>query len=412
MSSIENQRSAIPRATTAAIASSSVALSPRLLGTMAVSAALVSANLYYNQPLLADMARTFHVSAEQIGWVAMLTQTGCAAGVLFIVPLGDAIDRRRLVMIMCFLALAALVGVAASPNLATISAASFALGLASIVPQLLLPYAAHLARPQERGRAVGIVLGGLLIGMLIGRTISGYVGQQFGWRVMYWIATVVMLVIAVVLRACLPRTGSRADLSYGRLLLSLWHLLAEQPVLRETALIGAMLFGGFSAFWSTLVFRLESPPYHYGSRAAGLFGLVGIVGALAPSVAGHWADQHDPRQLTRGAVALTLAAFALFWIFGHQLWGLIVGIVMLDLGVNGGSICCHTRNYRLLPNATNRLATIYITAFFIGGSIGTNLATYGWQHFGYSGVCAAGAALLAIAAIPLLMPAPKPRPAR
>jgi predicted MFS family arabinose efflux permease len=399
------------RAASAPLAAGRTGLTPRQLWAMAAAAGLVMANMYYNQPLLADMARTFHASVAQIGWVAMLTQAGSAAGVVLVTPLGDATDRRRLLMIMCFIALAALAGVAVAPNLAILGLASFALGVGCIVPQLLLPFAAHLARPEEQGRAVGIVLGGLLVGAVLGRIVGGYVGRQLGWRAMYWIATGIILAVAVVLRAWLPRTQARTGLSYGRLLLSLGRLLAEQPVLRETAFAGAMLFGSINVFWSTLIFRLESPPYHYGSQEAGLIGLAGLLGALSPSVSGRWADKGDARRLTLRFAALALLAFVTFWTLGHHLWWLILGAVALDIGCNSGSICCHARNYRLLPNATNRAATIYITMAFVGGSLGTKLATYAFQRFGYSGVCAVGVAMLSLAVIILLLPAPQPRPA-
>jgi predicted MFS family arabinose efflux permease len=380
-----------------------------MLWAMSVAAGVVNANLYYNQPLLADMARSFHASVAQIGSVAMLVQFGCAMGVLFVVPRGDATDRRRLLTVMCVVAAAALVGVAAAPNLGVIALASFALGLASIVPQMLLPFAADLAEPKSKGHALGVVLGGLLIGMVLGRALSGYVGGRLGWRAMYWIASSFVLMVAMVLRASLPRTQPRTDLSYGSLLLSLGRLLAEQPALRETAFTGAMLFGGLSAFWSTLIFRLESPPYYFGSQEAGMIGMAGMVGALAPWVTGRWNDKHDARRLTLYFAVLGLFAFLVFWTLGHHLWWLILGAVAIDIGCQCGSLCCHTRNYRLLPNATNRAATTYICITFLGGSLGTRAATYAWQHFGYTGVCAVGIAMLSLAVITLLRPAPVTR---
>ena len=377
---------------------------------MSSAAGVVNANLYYNQPLLADMARSFHASVTQIGSVAMLVQVGCAAGVLLVVPLGDVIDRRRLLSMMCVFAAAALVGVAAAPNLGVMALASFALGLASIVPQLLLPFAADLAEPKTKGHALGVVLGGLLMGMVLGRALSGYIGGQFGWRAMYWMATAFVLATALVLRIWLPRTRPRTDLSYGRLLLSLGRLLAEQPVLRETAFTGAMLFGGLCAFWSTLIFRLEAPPYYFGSKEAGLIGMAGLVGALAPWVTGRWNDKYDARRLTLYFAVLALLAFLAFWTLGHHLWWLVLGAMAIDIGSQCGSLCCHTRNYRLLPNATNRAATAYISITFLGGSLGTRAATYAWQHFGYTGVCAVGISMLSLAVISLLRPAPIARP--
>ena len=374
------------------------------LWTMAASAGIVIANINYAQPLLADMARSFLVSAEKIGWVAMLTQTGFASGMLLVAPFGDATDRRRMLTAICVLGAAALLGVAMAPSFVVIAVAGFAVGVGSIAAPLLMAFAAYLARPEEQGRAVGAIMGGLLIGILLARTLSGYVGQQLGWRAMYWIASVPMLLLALVLRLLLPRTQPRARLRYRQLMVSLGELIVDQPVLRDTALTGAMLFGAFHAFWTTLVFRLESPPYHYGSQAAGLFGLVGVTSALAASVAGHWADRRDARELLRFMILISLVAYVLLWLFSSYLWGIIVAVILLDAGVQGGSTCNHARYYRALPEAQNRAATIYLVSFFFGGSAGTALGAHAWQHFGYTGVCFTGMALVAIAGIKSLLP--------
>lgn len=381
------------------------ALSFRLLLLMAVAAGIAVANIYYNQPLLADMARSFGVSAEGIGWVAMLTQSGFAAGMLFLAPLGDAVDRRRMVVLVCIFAAVALLAVALSPNVAVISVASFAVGLGSIIPQLLVPFAVYLSRPEEQGRAVGGVMTGLLIGILLARTFSGYVGQHLGWRMMFVIACALMLIVAGVLRVALPQTERRPHLSYGKLMLSLVKLFTTEPVVRESVIVGATMFAAFSVFWSTLAFRLETPPYHYGSEAAGLFGLVGVAGASAASIAGRWADRRPPRQLLRILASLGVVSFVCFWIFGNSLWGLIAGVLLLDAGVQGGSTCNQTRNYRAVTGAHNRVNTVYMCLFFVGGSIGTSIGTRAWEHFGYTGVCAAGTLLAVLACVKVLLPA-------
>lgn len=379
-------------------------LTRKLLWAMAAIGGLVVANLYYNQPLLADMSRTFHVSAETIGWVAMLTQIGYALGMLLLLPLGDALERRRLITVMCVAAGVALAGVAVAPSFLLLAVASFAVGLMSVVPQLMVPFVAYLSRPEERGRAVGTVISGLLIGILLARTFSGYIGRQFGWRAMFWIAMALMFTCAAVLRAWLPRSEPTQKLSYPSLMRSLVRLFIEQPVLRESCLVGGAMFGAFSAFWATLVFRLEAPPYHYGSQAAGLFGLAGAGGALAAILAGRWADRKDPRLFLRGLVCCGIVAYALFWKFGHHLWGLGLGILLMDAGAQGGQTCNQTRNYRLVPDAHSRLNTIYMTCFFLGGSLGTTLAAHAWERLGWSGVCATGIVLVAIAGVKILLP--------
>lgn len=379
-------------------------LTPVRLRAMSVAAGASVANLYYCQPLLADMARTFSVTAEQIGWVAMLTQVGFGLGLLLIIPLGDATERRRLVLIMIGAAALCLIGVAVAPNFGILCLASFALGLASVIPELLVPFAAYLSRPEERGRAVGTVLSGLIVGILLARVLSGYVGAHLGWREMYWIAAALMVLLAAGLRLVLPGTSPAAPMSYRSLMASLWPLLQKHAVLRESAFVGALLFGSFSAFWTTLIFLMETPTYHAGSQEAGLFGLVGVVGAAAASWAGRLSDVRDARANLRIGVFTAFAAYLLFWRFGHQLWGLVVGVILLDAGVQGGRVSNVSRIYRLRPEAQNRINTVYMVAYYAGGALGTTLAAHAWEHYGWLGVCAVGLGLLAVAIVRLALP--------
>ena len=268
----------------------------RTLRAMAVGSGLAVANNYYAQPLLADMGRHFGVSDRRMGLVAMLSQVGYAAGLLLFVPLGDRLERRSFILSMLGAVTVALLGIAAAPSFAWLAAASLAVGITTITPQLLVPFAAHLAEPQERGRVVGTVMSGLLIGVLAARTVGGFVGEYLGWRAMYVIAAAVMIALALALRARLPRSDPGASgLSYPALLRSIGGLVRDEPVLRQSCLFGAMSFGAFSAFWSTLAFHLSRPPFGYPSGVVGLFGLVGIVGALAASLAGRSADRRSPR---------------------------------------------------------------------------------------------------------------------
>ncbi|HEY9606075.1 MAG TPA: MFS transporter [Allocoleopsis sp.] len=299
---------------------------------LTVASGVAVANLYYNQPLLAEIARSLNVSAQQVGYIPTLTQIGYAVGLILIVPLGDAIERRRLLVILFAIVAGALVVAAVSPNVLWLAIASLAIGITTIVPQLIIPFVAQLAEPKERGKAVGTVVSGLLLGILLARTVSGFVGSIFNWRVMYWLASGLMIVFAVALARLLPKSQPSVAMSYRNLMHSLLVLIREQPVLREAALIQAMEFGAFSVFWSTLVFLLENPPYHYGSQVAGLFGLVGAVGATAAPLIGRLADRKSPRRVVGIAIAITTSAFLIFWLFGYHLWGLIVGVILLDLG--------------------------------------------------------------------------------
>ncbi|MBV9387714.1 MAG: MFS transporter [Chroococcidiopsidaceae cyanobacterium CP_BM_ER_R8_30] len=364
---------------------------------MAITAGIAVANIYYNQPLLADMGRSFHASTQYVGFIPTLTQVGYALGMFLFVPLGDLVERRRLIATMLATTVCALAAAAVSPSIFCLAAASCAIGITTIVPQLILPFAANLAKPQERGRVVGTVMSGLFIGILLARTVSGYIGASLGWRAVYWIAAGLITVLTGLVLGLLPKSQPSLKLSYWKLMQSLLELIRSQPVLREASLIGAMSFGAFSAFWSTLVFLLEKPPYHYGSEVAGLFGLVGVVGATAAPVVGKLADKRSPRLTVGIALTVSTTAFLVFWLFGHQLWGLVVGVILLDLGAQSVLVSNQARIYSLLPAAQSRLNTVYMVSYFAGGAVGSMLGTYSWSCLQWNGVCLVGLLMLVVA---------------
>jgi predicted MFS family arabinose efflux permease len=364
----------------------------RTVQVMSVACAVSVANLYYSQPLLANIAHSLGVAGDRVAYLPTFTQAGTALGMLLFVPLGDMFPRRRLIVIMCAAIACAGMLMAMAPTLAIVNIAGFLTGLTTIVPHLVLPFAAKLARDEERGRVVGSVLGGLLTGILLARVVSGYVGDVFGWRAMYWIAAASMICLAVALHYSLPYDQPHAELRYGELLRSIGHLVATQPVLREAAITGGMLFGGFSSFWATLVFLLGTPPYHYGARTAGVFGIVGLAGALIAPRAGRLADRRGPAFTVTMAILTTIASWFVFGFSGRTLAGLIAGVVLLDLGVQAGHVANQTRIYALIPEARSRLNTVYMVAYFLGGSLGSALGAWGWAHYGWIGVCVAGGA--------------------
>jgi predicted MFS family arabinose efflux permease len=379
-------------------------IGPGLLAIMALGSGIAVANLYYIQQLLADIGRAFGASPPAMGVIVMLGQIGFAIGVLLFVPLGDISDRRRVILLMLAGAAFSLMAVAMATSYVLLAAAVFLVGLFSVSPQMFVPFAAHLAAPERRGRAVGIVMSGLVIGILVSRAASGYVGNAFGWRRMYWMASVLTLALAIVSALSLPRSTGSVRLSYGRLLGSMWQLIRSEPILRESALAAAMLFGAFSAFWSMLAFRLETPPLHYGSQVAGLFGIVGIAGAAAAPIAGRLADRLNPRVNVRIALFATVVAFLMLAVSGHTIAGLVAGIVVLDAGVQAGHVTNQSRIFSLLPDARNRLNTVYMVSFFLGGAAGSVLAANAWQRWGWTGVCAVGVAMPLLAAIRLSLP--------
>lgn len=361
---------------------------------MSAGSAVCVANIYYCQPLLSEIGRSLGVSDRAIGYLPMWTQAGVALGMLLFVPLGDMFPRRKLIVVMSVLSGATVAMMAIAPNLFLVNAAGFATGLTGIVPHLILPFAAKLAPPERRGHVVGIVLSGLLLGILLARVVSGFVGDLLGWRAMYWIAAGAMLALAIALRYTLPYDQPEPGLRYGALARSIVDLVLKQPVLREAGIIGGLLFGGFSSFWATLVFFVGTSPYHYGPRVAGLFGLVGAVGVLFAPWAGKLSDRRGPAFTVTLAILTSIASYVVFDLAGYRLWGLVAGVILLDLGVQAGHVANQTRIYALIPEARSRLNTVYMVTYFLGGSLGSALGAWGWTHWHWSGVCAAGAAQL------------------
>lgn len=364
---------------------------------MFTASAVCVANIYYCQPLLSEMGRSLGVSDRAIGYLPMWTQAGTALGMLTFVPLGDMFPRRKLIVIMSVVSALTVAMMAVAPNLTLVNAAGFATGLAGIVAHLILPFAAKLAPPERRGHIVGTVLSGLLLGILLARVVSGFVGDALGWRAMYWFATGAMFLLAIALRYALPYDKPEPNLRYGALVRSIIDLAMTQPVLREAALIGGLLFGAFSSFWATLVFFLGTPPYHYGPRVAGLFGLVGAVGVLFAPWAGRLTDRRGPAFTVTLAILVSIGSYVVFDTAGYGFWGLVAGVILLDLGVQAGHVANQTRIYALVPEARSRLNTIYMVTYFLGGALGSALGAYGWTHWRWNGVCAAGSVQLLLA---------------
>lgn len=369
-------------------------LSKGLVLLMAISCGLAVANLYYNQPLLADIGRAFGVDAQHMGIISMLTQIGYAAGMFLFLPLGDIQERRKLITLLLMAVGLALIGVASAQSLVWIYIASLAVGVTTVAPQMIVPLAAQLAAPHERGKVIGNVMSGLLIGILLARTVSGWVGELFGWRAMYILAALMMFTLALILRRQLPVSRAVIQLSYPGLIRSMGILIVEQRTLREASLIGACMFGSFSVFWTALTFFLESPNYQYGSGVAGLFGLIGVVGAGAASVIGRLADRISPGSMVGFMIVTALLSYLSFWLAGSFIWGLIIGVILLDLGIQGGQVSNQARIYSLLPEARSRINTVFMVSTFLGGAVGSSISGYAWSQWGWNGVCVVGGGMV------------------
>jgi len=382
-------------------ADASAPLTQGTVWLMAVTVAVVVANIYYIQPLLGDIAATFGLTVAKAGSLAMLSQAGTALGMLFFVPLGDKFPRRTLILILLAGAILSLLLMTLAPTVAWLATGAFLLGAFGACVHVVVPLAAHLANPAQRGRVVGTVFAGILMGVLLARTFSGMVGAWLGWRAVYGLAAGIMLALAAVVRLYLPSPRPHVTVTWRELMGSLWSLVRRHPELRESALLGAVLFAGFSAFWTTLVFFLGGPPYQYStpSAAAGLFGLVGALGAVAAPQVGHLADKHGPRFTIRFALWLTFGAFLFMGLTGWHLAGLIVGVLLMDLGVQSGHVSNQARIYALDPAARSRLNTVYMFCYFLGGGTGSCLGALCWHWAGWWGVCGFASAAVGLALV-------------
>jgi len=363
---------------------------------MAFSVGAIVANIYYIQPLLSTIATAFRISVPQVGIVAMLTQFGAALGMLFFVPLGDTKERRRLIVSLLLAESLCLALMASAQNFVWLALASFGIGITTATVHVIVPFATHLASAARRGATVGAILGGLLLGILLARTFSGLLGAWVGWRAIYWLASALMLLLAVLIRTGLPVSKPELKLSWPSLMRSTVVLIRNEPVLREAATLGAIFFCAFNAFWTTLVFFLETPPYHYGSAVAGLFGLVGAVGAVCAPFIGRMADRYGARRNILISLIVTLFSFVILYLFGKHMSGLIAGVVLLDIGVQSGHVSNQTRIYGLLPEARSRMNMVYMVCYFSAGALGSYAGSVLWHRFGWAGVCGLGCVLLLV----------------
>ncbi|MYL98339.1 MFS transporter [Novosphingobium sp. FGD1] len=361
---------------------------------MATAVGLTIANIYYSQPMLGLMER--EVAGAAVTFVPTATQLGYAAGLVLLVPLGDLLERKRLIVVQCLALPVALALVALAPTGPAILAASLLVGVMASVVQQIVPLAATLAPEDRRGSVVGTVMAGLLCGILLSRTVAGFVGGAFGWRAMFWLAVPMALLTAALMAAKLPRSRpERTGLRYGGLLASLWELWREFPALRLAAYTQCCQFGVFSVFWTILALRLQEPRFGLGPEAAGLFGVLGAVGVLAAPIAGRLSDRGGPGKVVVFASVLTLASWLVFG-FWQSIAGLVVGVLALDVAVQLSQISNQSIIYALRPEARSRINTVYMGMMFLAGGACSGAATAIWHAWGWSGVSLLGIGVSAL----------------
>jgi predicted MFS family arabinose efflux permease len=367
---------------------------------MAIIAGAVITTLYCTQPILPLIGAEFGVGLTQVDLVAGSALLGFASGLAFLLPLGDRFDRRKLVLAQIVLAFVFAVAAGLAPDIWTLIVASFGVGIVACVPQQLVPFAAVMSPPAERGRAVGTVVSGIMVGILAGRTVSGLVGAAFGWRAVYGVEALFMIPVWIAASSMLPKGVPSTNLSYGRLLASLWPLARDNAPIRQSMIVQALLWACFNAFWVNLAALLASGPLHLGSAWAGGFGIIGAAGALAASLGGRASDRLGARAVIAASIGLVTLSYLLLAGAETSLALLVIGVIVLDMGVQSGLVSNQTRAFAVDPKAQGRINSLYMTATFLGGAVGTMISGWLMARYGWSGIVAFGVALgLAAAAI-------------
>lgn len=365
----------------------------------AAASGLSVANVYYAQPLLDALARDFGISHAAVGGVVTATQIGCALALLLLVPLGDRVERRRLMAVQLLALVAALATVGLAPSAPVLLAGMLAVGLlGTAMTQGLIAYAASAAASHEQGRVVGTASGGVFIGLLLARVFAGGVSDLAGWRGVYLCAAVLMLAIAVPLLRRLPALPSApSTLSYPRLIASMLTLLRQEKVLQVRGVLALLMFAAFNILWSALVLPLSTPPFNFSHTAIGAFGLAGVVGALAAARAGQWADCGHAQRTSAAALTLLLLAWWPLSLMEWSLSALVIGIVLLDLGGQALHVTNQSLIFRTRPEAHSRLVGLYMLFYAVGSGLGAIGTTVTYAHAGWQGVCLLGAAVSLLA---------------
>ncbi|GAA3618955.1 MFS transporter [Secundilactobacillus similis DSM 23365 = JCM 2765] len=364
-----------------------VSISRRTVLLMAVTTGVIVANLNFIQPIEGLIATDFQLSKAAVGVLAMLTQLGYAFGLLLIVPLGDIFDRYHLIQFMMGLSIISLLVAFLAPNAAVFAVATTLIGITSVAPQIIIPYAGFLAPSLQRGKVLGTVLSGLLTGILLSRSFSGLLGSLVPWQAIYLIAAVLDLLLLAVVHWQMPRDArGHQQLNYIKVIRSLPHLLTSQQPLQGASLNGFCMFGVSNVLWSTLAFYLADQ-YHLGSNVAGLLGLLGIAGVLAAPMIGNLVDHRSPRLTLGLSIGFSSLGFLIFWLIGHWMLGLIIGIVLLDLGTQFSQVSNQAIVQSLNRQQSSRNNSVFMFSYFLGGSLGTMFATWAWSVAQWAGVC-------------------------
>jgi len=363
---------------------------------MAFCTGLIVANIYYCQPLVILVAKEYNLTESYAGRITYLTQAGYAIGLFLLVPLGDMFERKKQILMITGLAIGALLLAAFSHTFLVLEIASVLIGASSIVPQLILPMAANLSSDEKRGHTIGIIMSGLLVGILGSRALSGSIGFLWGWRAMFLIAAGLCFLLLLLMAKRFPESRPSFKGTYKELMSSMFNYIKTQPVLREASLINFLAFATLSAFWTTMVLFLANPPFSFQSLQIGLFGIAGAAGALAAPLVGKFSDGKDPRKNLLIGLLLQFASIAAFYFTGSHLYLFVIGIILIDIGQQAIHVTNQTRIYALLPEARNRLNTVFMSVSFVGASTGSALGLWFWDKGQWPVYCFGSGAVILV----------------
>ncbi len=361
-----------------------------LLVMMSVMAGLTVANLYYNQPLLEVIRNDIGITEVEANLITAISQVGYSLGLCFIIPMGDLFSRRRIVVCNMSAAVVSSLVIATADSAYVIWTASLVLGAASVVPQLFIPIAGQYSLPKDKARNMGVILGGMLTGIMGARVISGFVGDVLGWRAMFLIAAAVMVCSMVIVIKMMPDIKRNFSGSYSGLMASVWHIFRTHPRIRMNSLRGAFAFGSMMAVWSCMSFHVAAPPFNAGSDVVGFLGLCGVGGAMVASTVGKYVPRYGLWRFSLWGALIQLLSWLTAWVFSDSYTGLVVAILLTDIGLQCQQLSNQSSCIQEVPDAANRANTIFMTAYFIGGSFGTFFSGIGWNVAGWPGVCTVG----------------------
>lgn len=354
---------------------------------MAFCTGLIVANIYYCQPLVILIAKDFNLTESYAGRITYITQIGYAVGLFLLVPLGDMFERKKQILVITAMAIVALLITAVSKSFFLLEIASLFIGICSIVPQLILPLAANLSTDENRGANIGMIMSGLLVGILASRAVSGSIGFWLGWRAVYYIAAGICLLLIALMAKRFPQSYPSFKGNYKQLMGSMFGYIKTQPALRETSIINFLAFAIISAFWTTMVLFLANPPFNFQTLQIGLFGIAGAAGALAAPLVGKLSDGDNPRKNLMIGFIFQIISIALFYFTGSHLYLFVIGIILIDIGQQAIHVTNQTRIYTLIPEARNRLNTIFMSVSFIGASCGSAFGLWLWDQGGWNLFC-------------------------